>query len=434
MACVVLAGTAQFARADEIGLFALGGAYHTNNAVRSNSDPRHDTVTYVTLKTYGKWDTGRLRSQWVLAEDAIKYLDSSFGSKAYGSAQLSVDYNLVPDLLVWNLRDSYGQMLITPSAPDTPLNRANFNVVSTGPSLHLPLMEATWLGAEAAYSDTYYEKQTLNGDKFDVEVGVNHNLDYKTDVGAYVGQSEGTYKSFGRFKTEDASLRFSAVGAFTTLKLKAGLNRAVTPIRTGNQPFVDLSMERATGIGSTFNLKLQRKITNPSEQFGQIAGGGSFSPGAIGGGVGNPLDISNTVSLFQTKYARIGYKTKRLRTEVELGISYRAEDSLAGTLREEHRRIKSVDALYHLIWGSKTGIVVYGSYEVHEGELFAGRVDRELNIGAEIAKPFVTPATRWVLTIERGHRTSNDSLNRYNELRIGAYVRFSKFVFNHVKE
>jgi len=245
----------------------------------------------------------------------------------------------------------------------------------------------------------------------------------------YAAESEGTYKAFGKFKTENAFLRFGAVGAFTEIKAEAGVNRALQPLNTRYLPSIDLSVARTSDTGSSFDLKLQRKITNPSEQFGLIAGSSIGVGGATGAGTG-AFDINNTLSLYDSRLVRLSYKTKRRRTEVQLGLSYRKEDTLDGSPRIEHRRIEGVDAMYHRIWGSKTGIVLYGSYEIHHGELYEGREDRELALGAEFAKPLGGPGLRWVLTIEHRDRTSSDSLNDYHELRIGAYLRYSKFIYN----
>src|SRR2546423_5097017 len=115
----------------------------------------------------------------------------------------------------WRLRDNLGQILVTPGKPDTPLNRADFNVVSTGPAFHVPVTRTTWVGADALYTNTYYERQTLNGDQLNLALGFNRNLSYKTDIGAYVGETEGTYKNFGRFRTENGLVRFNGDGAFT---------------------------------------------------------------------------------------------------------------------------------------------------------------------------------------------------------------------------
>jgi len=427
LAGVWLTVAAVRANADEIGLFALTGVYNTNNALRSSAQPRSDTVAYFTLASYGKWETGRLRTSWGVAEEGIKYFNGSFGSKLYPSASVHAEYNAIPDFMSWRLGDVAGQVLVTPSKPDTPLNRANFNVFSTGPAFHIPVSRNLWVGAEGMYSNTYYEKQTLNGNKVDSALGLNRNLGHKTDVGLYVGQSEGNYKAFGRFKTENAALRFRGEGAFTSIKAEAGLNRSVKPVMTGDLPFFDIDLQRRFHDSSSLQMKLQRKITNPSEQFGQIAGTGGGETAIHGGG--GAADVPNNLGLFDSRLARVAYETKRRRTEVRVGLYYRKEDSLPGASIVEHRRIEGIDGMYHLIYGSKTGIVAYGSYEIHHGELFAGRVNRELVLGTEIAKPIWTVATRWVVTIEHRRRIGNDSFDNYREWRIGAYLRFSKFVY-----
>src|SRR5262249_21795390 len=366
--------------ADEIGLFSLIGTYHTDNGLQTATAKRSDNVGYFTFGTYGKWESGKLRTAWSFGLDGIKYFNGSFGAKTYPSGSLKFDYNALPDRLTWHLYENTGQILVTPSKPDTPLNRANFNVFSTGPSFHVPVTDTTWAGSDALYSKTYYAGQTLNGDKWDVDLGYNKNLDLKTDLGLYVGQTQGTYKAFGRFKTESSTVRFAGQGAFTTIKAEAGINRAVKPFTTRALPSFDLNIERnfratdkPTGgrllDTSLLTLKLQRKITNPTETFAELAisstgyGPGSFHTGPT------VSDRANASGLYDARLARTGYETRRGINEVRFGLYYRKETTLPGAVFVDHRQIEGVDAMYHRIWGSKVGVVLYGSYEIHHGEL-----------------------------------------------------------------
>jgi hypothetical protein len=429
MGCALVAMPAD---ANEIGVFGLIGTYRTDNGMLTNTGVRADNVGWLSLGTYGNWESGRLRTRWNFEEDGIDYFNGSYGTKAYTSGWLKFDFNALPQFMTWHVFENTGQILVTPTAPDTPLNRANFNVFSTGPSLHVPVTGTTWVGSDALYSKTYYAGQTLNGDKWDVDLGFNKNLDLKTDLGVYVGQTQGTYKALGIFQTESANVRFVAEGAFTSINAQAGANRAVEPFSTHALPSFDLSVVRKFRQTSSLVLKLQRKITNPSETFAQLATG-SYGPGNFHSGV-DSNDIANTVSLYDSYLARFGYETRRGINEVKVGASYRKEDTLPGEIFVSHRRIQAFDAMYHRIWGSKVGITVYGIYEVHKGELLSNETYREWTVGTEVARPIWTVATRWVLTFDTRRRRGDDALNNYQEYRIGAYLRFSRFIFNQVKE
>src|SRR5689334_16888558 len=115
-ACSALA--ALRANADEIGLFGLIGAYHTDNGTQTSDRKRSDTVGWLSFGTYGKWENNRLRTSWSLGEDGVKYFNGSFGAKNYTSGFLKFDYNAIPDFMTWRLYDSTGQVLVTPTAPD----------------------------------------------------------------------------------------------------------------------------------------------------------------------------------------------------------------------------------------------------------------------------------------------------------------------------
>jgi hypothetical protein len=125
---------------------------------------------------------------------------------------------------------------------------------------------------------------------------------------------------------------------------------------------------------------------------------------------------------------RAGFYTKHRRTEWSGGLSWRKEDPLAGHFGD-HRRYATVDLSYYRIWGSKTGIRFYGTYGITRGEQHPDQYDHQSVIGCELAKPITGERFRWVATLERSTRSSNYTGVQYSEIRVGFYLRYSKFIY-----
>jgi hypothetical protein len=416
-------------RADEIGVFGLAGMYNTNNPDRVSTGAMHDNVGYVTLGTYGAWQTGRLTSHWNLDESGITYLHSKYGSKSYPTANLRSTYEALSGIVSWRLMEDFGQIVSNPGQADTPLNRGDFNVFSTGPKLKIPLGARTFVESSALYTHSYYELSTLSGDSNDVELGINRSLAPKMSLGIYAGRTDGSTEQYGRFNTQRASLRFLATGAWTTLVVDGGLNRAERPVRTGNLPFYGVDMVRKLPTGSQIEFSASRALTNAAQQFGVFSSGATV-PATTGGGAppGSAIDLNTTTDLFDATTVRASASTKPRRTEWAAGLSWRKEDALPG-FHGDHRRYATVDFSYYRVWNSKTGIRFYGAYGITRGEIHADQYDHYSVVGCEFAKPINTNALRWVATLERSTRTSNNNEARYEEIRIGFYLRYSKFVY-----
>ena len=417
------------ARADEIGLFGLLGMYNSNNPERVSSGARHDDVGYATLSSYGAWQTGRFTSHWDVQESEITYLHSRFGSKNYGTADIRSQYDSLSGMVTWRVMEDFGQLVENPAEADTPLNRSNFNVFSTGPTVRLPFDERTWAESSLLYSHTYYEVGTLGGDAQDAEIGINRSLRPKTSLGVFIGRSSGSTEEFGRYNSQRASLRLLATGAWTTVVANAGVDRAEQPVKSGNLLYYDLTASRALPSASKLELAASRKLTTASQEFGQFAANTAVQAAGNGAVPVSAVDLNTSTNLFNAETVRAAYRTKPRRTEWEFGLSWRKEDPLAG-MPGDHRRYATVDASYYRVWGSKTGIRVYGAYGITRGEVTESQYNHQSVVGCEFAKPINdNPGMRWVATFERDTRVSNDQGAQYTEIRIGFYLRYSRFIY-----
>ena len=91
----------------------------------------------------------------VLARAAYRdYRNGTFGDDTSLGVDGVVEWKAIPDAFHWTVQDVYAQLLANPTAADTPANRVNTNVFSTGPDFfwRLTSVHTLQLGGRYALS------------------------------------------------------------------------------------------------------------------------------------------------------------------------------------------------------------------------------------------------------------------------------------------
>jgi hypothetical protein len=423
-ACFVSVLAVWPAAADQIGLTAIIGDYKSDNSLQV-ADPTArlgdlDNVAKMSVSTYGNKETERIRTDWSAAVSHEMYSQDALGNHTYYDVLWGLDAQVVPKRFVWRFEDTFGQVLIEPGKPDTPLNREGLNVFATGPTLSLPINDRTEFRAFAiARNSVYPDDRTAGASSSEWDVGFARHASDRTEFGFHVAESEGDFINPGMnpFDTQKAYFQFAAKGSVTTLTAEVGLNRALKPVETGDEPYLRLIIKKTLSTGSLLELALSDLITNSAEQFGELARG---QP------PGQTYEVIESV--YELRTARLGYSKTQGRLELKFGVSAREEQPIdEPTIPDRYYQV--LDASIYRVWGSKTGIRFYGTLTKRRFDRGATREDTDTETGFEIAKPFRSPVCRWVIDFSRWARNSTEPSAEYTEHRIGVYVRYSKFLF-----
>lgn len=141
------------------GDFAYGLGYtvsHSDNITRAPSNERSEVVnSYLAGLAYQERTVDLIAR--VLAQGEFRdYRDDIFGDESIFNVNSSALWIISPQRLTWTVEDSFKEEQIDPTAADTPANRANINVFSTGPDFYVRFtpVNTLALGARAGTVST----------------------------------------------------------------------------------------------------------------------------------------------------------------------------------------------------------------------------------------------------------------------------------------
>jgi hypothetical protein len=425
-ACFVAVLFTRPGAADQIGLTAIVGDYKSDNTLQV-VDPTAtrgnlDNVASMSVYTYGNKQTARFTTDWNAGVQYDMYSQASLGDHTYFNVNWGLEAQIVPKRFQWRFDETLGQVLVDPQKPDTPLNREGLNAFSTGPTIALPINERTEFRASGLATNTHYpDDKTSGGNSRQADIGFARSATDRTEFGFHLAMTDGEFINPGMspYETEKAFFHFEARGTVTTLKADVGLNQALKPVVTGSEPYLKLDIQKTLPTGSLLELSLSDELTNAIDQYGSLAD--AHPPG-------ESVELNQFESIYQLRTARFAYSRTDGRLQMQFGLSAREEQPV-GTPSAPARYYKTLDFNIYRVWGSKTGIRFYGGITERRFEQIADRQDTDTQIGFEIAKPFRGPVCRWVIDFSRYSRNSSDALSEYTEHRIGAYIRYSKFIF-----
>lgn len=163
---VLLAGAVSAAQA---GDFAYGLGYTvmgSDNITRAPSNERSDTVhSYLAGFSYLERTadvTARILAQAVYRD----YQDDTFGDEGVYNLNSSLLWTISPQRFTWTVEDVYEETQITNTTADTPSNRTNVNVFSTGPDFYLRFNPVHTLALGARAGNVSTGRANADNDRF----------------------------------------------------------------------------------------------------------------------------------------------------------------------------------------------------------------------------------------------------------------------------
>lgn len=151
--------------------FAYGIGYsatHSDNITRTSdaAAARSDIIhSYLAGFAFAENSTnffGRVLAQ----AEFRNYQDDSYGDESLYNLKSNLVWTLSPQRFTWTLDDTYEQTRISAAAADTPDNRANVNVFSTGPDVYFRFSPVQTLALGARAGNVYTGKANADSDRF----------------------------------------------------------------------------------------------------------------------------------------------------------------------------------------------------------------------------------------------------------------------------
>ena len=242
---------------------------------------------------------GRTHRRWLRAALAgdleyRKYYadDLTEDDEVLGSVDGVLELHVVPDLVHWDFRLSYGQVRIDVFGPVGPANRQTVGSFSTGPQIALPLGERTFLQLGGRVSKQNYEvTEDLDGRTKAARLGLERQIDPVTQLTLAIDMSETEYDSDSQiYDIATLSLEYRRELASGEAFASVGSGRVEIdgddsdPVLVGR-----LVWKRDVGARSRVEICAGREITDAGQLF---AGAGVA--------IGCPGDLSSLASAART--------------------------------------------------------------------------------------------------------------------------------------
>jgi hypothetical protein len=163
---VLLAGAVSAVQA---GDFAYGLGYtatRSDNITRAPSNERSDTVhSYLAGFAYQE-RTSEVVARILALAEYHDYQDDTFSDEGVYNLNSSLLWTISPQRFTWTVEDVYEETQITNTTADTPVNRTNVNVFSTGPDFYFRFNPVNTLALGARTGNVSTGRADVDNDRF----------------------------------------------------------------------------------------------------------------------------------------------------------------------------------------------------------------------------------------------------------------------------
>jgi hypothetical protein len=392
------------------------GAEHSDNIGRVPVDEQEDTIGTASIALALERHRPKLEADISANLQYRHYLDDSFGDEVVGGADAYLGWLLLPERFVWVVEDNFGQVTRNPLQADTPDNREQTNLLSTGPDITLPLGSRTVFLLSGRYSDNYYEESPSSNESVDATAGIGRKLSEQTLLSVNGSIRDIKYDNselFADYTIRSAYLRLASTGARTTLEVDAGYAEAERDDKTSDGPLFRLEVSYEITSRSTVTLSGGHVFTDSGEAL-------RVDQQALGPG----QDVNTTLAagdVYRDTYGYLTFDTARETGSFSASIFAR---------KERHEDQVGLDrdiAGAGLTWlhrlGSRLELSFEGSYNDENfvvGDLSFQEWYAGLGLGVRLT-PTVSLRTSFYHNVGSGDGTSRD----YEENTAYLGIRYS---------
>ena len=305
------------ASAAELSYGVDAGLGYDDNVTRSSDNEQGETIATVGAQLSLDHESKRLNAKISSRLEYHDYFDNTYESDVVGNFLANTTFNLVTERFTWAADDTFGQSSINQFAGDTPANRENINVFSTGPDFKLPLGTRNFLVIGGRYSDVAYEHSDLGNDRISGNVALQRELSSASQVSLNATTEQVRFDDqtlYTDYDRNEAFFGYQRDSSRTHLTLEAG----VTEIRTGGENNDDwlglLRVSRQASPALTFGMELGHEFSDAGTSFVQQQ---ELQPGST-----DPVSIQQVALPFVNEYAELFGDFMRNRTGIELRLGF----------------------------------------------------------------------------------------------------------------
>lgn len=323
------------------------GLGETDNVFLSPTDKVSQTIATTDVDFVVNQPGRLLDVRAVGAFSDLAYLEGAYGNEFIGRFDGQVKYALVPERLIWVLRDDFAQATLDAFTPVTPNNLQDVNYVSTGPDLDLRLGGTGFLKATARYANAYYQTSPFDSNRFLATLAAGLQLSARSTVSlngagervlfqnTTVNNDFDRYSVFARYEVQGARTSFALDLGGTRVEQKGDATGVTTVTEPGTptvtEPSTPITVIAATGpphdtttteplgrleLGRTLSPSMRLTFTAGRELTDASSSFTTQQAGSIGTVNYAPTPLTSDV--YTSTYATGGWQYVRYRTTIDI--------------------------------------------------------------------------------------------------------------------
>lgn len=290
---------------------------YDDNVTRVPEGEQDETIAAVGAQLRFDQESKRIDASIVGRLEYRDYLDNSFDSEVAGNLVADSRFALVEDRLTWVLADTFGQSTRNQLAADTPANRENINLLTTGPELRLPLGSRNSLLLSGRYMDLYYEDSDLGNERVRGELALQRELSGGSVISLNGNSESVTFDQalFPDFERTEAFLAYDAQAARTQLSASAGVTEISSDANEGFDDWMArVQISRTVSSALTVGLEFGHDISDAGNSFAYQQG---QQPATT-----DPVSVQQTSSPFLNEHLSVFGNFMRNRTGMGARLGY----------------------------------------------------------------------------------------------------------------
>lgn len=329
-ALLFIAGTLSFsgvlAQENQATIDAQVGIISTDNILRSSdTGPASDETIYLAGVNFSFLrQTSRLSADISGEVNRRSYKNGFVDNETLARVYANVAAVLVEERLGWTINADHGQQIINPLQALSPENREDVTILSTGPTLQLPIGTRNRVTARAAVADIQYEIRPFDSQGLGGELGIVRDLSDERSMSLNVESYSLKYDRSDLSAPIDTHKAYFAIdsrNARGNTNLKIGSNRFESAGNEGDGLFLDLGIDRQLSPNSRLFASLGSSYETNGDLFRRIRDFGRQS-GIVGSPADEGVDSQDLNDVLQSDFASVAYSYSRARTSASASINW----------------------------------------------------------------------------------------------------------------
>jgi len=356
------------------------GAYYSDNVRKADIMQQEETIGLIGLQLDASHESRRVEANLLSDLEYRDYLDDSFDSENIGSVNADVLFKISPDTLSWVVENYYGTLQSDPFRANTPDNRENINVFSTGPDLTLRLPRGAFR-ISGRYESRYFEVSDIDNDVLGGTVSLvrifSPNRSVSLNVSADRVEFDDTTVN-SDFDRQTAYLGFNSQNSRGSIVVNLGINEIHDFGEVSRGTLVGISWSRNITARSSFSLGYDQRFSDAGDIFKRFQ--------APGRGFGNVRAISGVSDPFENRRFSAKYNNRRKNFDFYV-TAFRDEQvyEISKSLNRDRTRVgvgasKSLGSAWQVSIGARFQKTEFSnSSRVDDDIDLRGRISRKLS-------------------------------------------------------